>query len=137
MSSSKATSAASDSASSNEADREEFAREDQKMKALALGAGAHPACVEKVLSHYAKTLDKHDDVDPNTLSDAAHAEHLRRIVASNPETHVHFQPPPPVGPHADHEGDPRVPRAPKGKTFAPGKSNSASRAEMRARKITY
>jgi hypothetical protein len=139
MSTSSGSSAASSSAS-DEQDPEEFERTDQRMRAIALGAGVAPASVPRVLDHYAKTLQKHvdaGDVDPDELTDAHHAEHIRRIVASNPETHVHYRPPEPTGPHADHEGDSRAPSPPAGKTFKPGQKNTATRAEMRKRGVTY
>jgi hypothetical protein len=120
-----------------DADDREFAAQDQKMSNLALGAGCHPDHVGRVLDHYAQALVDHgDDVDLGALTDAHHAEHVRRIIRDNPQVHVHYKPPTPTGPHADHE-EGGVPTPPPGKTFKPGKPNSATRAELRARGVRY
>jgi len=116
-------------------------RIDAKMGSLALGAGVHPKHVGRVLDHLAtsysdaRTSGRMSKADLEGLTDAAHAEHLRRIVAANPETHVHYKPPAATGDHADHEGG--VPVPPPGKTFRPGKRNTATRAELRASGVRY
>ncbi len=128
MSTSSGSSAASSSAS-DEHDPEAFERDDQRLQALALGAGIHPKHVQRALDHYAATLKKHvdaGDVDVDQLTDAHHAENLRRVVAENPSIHVHAKEPAPVGPHEDHE------------SFAPGKTNEKTvRARLKAKGISY
>jgi hypothetical protein len=117
-----------------------FTRADAKMQSIALGAGVHPAHVGPVLDHLAKsyvaarTSGRMSKSELEGLTDAHHAEHIRRIVAANPETHVHYKPPSPTGDNADHEG---VPVPPPGKTFKPGKKNTATRAELRASGVRY
>jgi hypothetical protein len=128
------TAATSSASSASEDDDEEAAcrQFDARMGSIALGAGVHPAHVEEALDELANRYADADDLDGRT--DAHHGEEFRRILADRPELHAHYQPPEAIGPHADHE---RVPRPPKGKTFAPGKKNTASRAELRKAGVRY
>jgi hypothetical protein len=123
------------SSGSDDEDEELYRSNDAAMANIALGAGVHPAHLDEALTAIGKKYAALPGDELSEKTAAHHGEEFRRLLANErPEWHAHYSPPPATGPHEDHQG---APRPPPGKTWKPGKSNSASRADLKKAGINY